>query len=430
MPDAVDEWIRLATEDGIAEAAARLSRDPALGRASLYAACVAGEEEAARAFLSRDPGLARSAGGPEQVSPLIYVCFSGFLRVDPARAQRLVSIARHLVELGADPNAIVQRGPVHQPFRLSALYGAAGRANHAELTQLLLEAGANPNDNESLYHAAEFNDHRCLKLLLAHGATIPGSNAVHRKLDYDDLEGLRILLDHGAAPNLRRNGHDEPLIHWAIQNGRRVEFLELLADRGADLQARDARGRSAYLLAVMQDHRGAVEFLERRGAATPLPPEVQTLRNLLHGTEAEARDALARHPSLLEDLRQAHRGVLADLAWRGRTAGVARLLALGFPVGATDGHGATALHNTAWRGDIASIEVLLLHRPPLEVVETRFRATPLQWALHGARCAKDGEGRNLNPAADYPAVVRALVKAGARVTDAMQAEVQALAGNS
>lgn len=428
MPDPVDEWIRLATEDGIAEAAARLTRDPSLGRASLYAACVAGEAEAAHAFLSRDPGLARSAGGPEQASPLIYVCFSGFLRTDARRAGRLVEIARQLLQLGADPNAVVVRGPVHQPMRLSALYGAAGRANHAELTALLLQAGANPNDNESLYHATEFRDHRCLKLLLAHGATIPGSNAVHRQLDYDDLEGLRILLDHGADPNLRRNGNDEPLIHWAIQNGRGVEFLELLADRGADLTARDARGRTAYLLAVMQDHCEAVEFLEQRGASTPLPPAAQTLRALLYGSEVEAREALGRHPDLIENLHRAHSGVLAELAWRGRTSSLARLLGLGFPVGATDGHGATPLHNAAWRGDRASIEALLPYHPPLEPVEFRFHATPLQWALHGARCAKDGEGRPLNPTADYPAVVRALVRAGARVADGMSAEVESILG--
>ena len=39
-----------------------------------------------------------------------------------------------------------------------------------ELTRLLLEAGADPDDGESLYHATEAEDPECLQLLLEHGA--------------------------------------------------------------------------------------------------------------------------------------------------------------------------------------------------------------------------------------------------------------------
>ena len=43
----------------------------------------------------------------------------------------------------------------HQPAAEweSVIYGAAGVAKHPELTRLLLERGADPNDEETPYHA-------------------------------------------------------------------------------------------------------------------------------------------------------------------------------------------------------------------------------------------------------------------------------------
>jgi hypothetical protein len=46
----------------------------------------------------------------------------------------------------------------------SALYGAAGQNRKPELIKLVLRAGANPNDGESLYHSLV--DPLCARLLL------------------------------------------------------------------------------------------------------------------------------------------------------------------------------------------------------------------------------------------------------------------------
>ena len=53
---------------------------------------------------------------------------------------------------------------------MSALYGAAGIRHDPELTQALLEAGADPNDGESVYHSTEAESPDCLRILLEHGA--------------------------------------------------------------------------------------------------------------------------------------------------------------------------------------------------------------------------------------------------------------------
>jgi ankyrin repeat protein len=396
-----------------------LAQEPGLATVDPYAACVAGSHETVEAALAEDPEFALSRGGPEDTWPLIHTCFSGFLRHDPVRAEGLLAVARLLLAHGADPNAIVLRGPSGEPWRLSAIYGAAGRANHAGLTRLLLESGANPNDNESLYHAAEFKDHACLQLLLDHGARIPGSNAVHRKLDFDDLEGLRLLLDRGADPNLRRNGNDEPLLHWAIKNRRGVAFLQLLVDRGADVNATDAHGNTPFQLASRANHQEAIQFLQERGAASSIGDSERQWLFLMLASDKEIAEALRLDPERVHRLLLAHPGALVHLAWDLQREAVARLLDLGFPVDGTDPAGTTALHNACWKGDLRLVRLLLMHHPPLEAVERRFGATPLGWAIHGFQNAKNAEGDYVNPDADYPGVIGALVEAGARVTPEM-----------
>src|SRR4051812_39857975 len=185
-----------AARDGDADALARLDgREPILARAQLvlarehgyasWPALVAAAEASAAAFvvaateqhrtraeamLSARPeiegdrwarlalgrgwdGDPNAAGGPRGRAPLLYVthsCFAG------------VALARDLLERGADPNASF----VNEYGQMSALYGAAGRVHHPELTRLLLEAGADPDDGESLYHAAEAPSPDCLRILL------------------------------------------------------------------------------------------------------------------------------------------------------------------------------------------------------------------------------------------------------------------------
>ena len=132
-----------------------------------------------------------------------------------------------LLRAGADANARVgsrwppaslQAPDAAQP--LSALYGAAGANRHAGMTRLLLDAGADPNDGESLYHA--LGSLECTRLLLEAGARVPGTNALHRVLDGDDLPALRLLLDHGADPHEPLGGSAPgaaPLL-WALRRRR------------------------------------------------------------------------------------------------------------------------------------------------------------------------------------------------------------------
>ncbi|CAH8706668.1 ankyrin repeat domain-containing protein [Paenibacillus melissococcoides] len=109
------------------------------------------------------------------------------------------------------------------------------------MAQVLLEAGADPNDGESLYHAAESPEFECLDLLYRYGADVNATPALFRKLDGTPL-------------------------HWAVVRGRSPFIVELLLKHGAPVNARRGDGKTAYMLAVRYGQRELTDTLERHGA--------------------------------------------------------------------------------------------------------------------------------------------------------------------
>lgn len=78
-----------------------------------------------------------------------HPCFSRYLCLDPARSDGFVRAAKALLDAGANANTgWYEADHQPQPEFESVLYGAAGIAHHAELTRLLLERGADANDDE------------------------------------------------------------------------------------------------------------------------------------------------------------------------------------------------------------------------------------------------------------------------------------------
>ena len=171
---------------------------------------------------------ARRPGGPLGQPPLFYVARSRI-------AADTVTPARELLERGADPN-----GPAGEEWTNLSIACSRG---DAALVELLLEHGAEPNDNDSLYHSVETRDDACTRLLLEHGATVTGTNALWHALDYDRIEPVRLLLEHGGDPN---EASHWPALHHAVTRRRSPEFLRLLVEHGADPTARDRKGRTAY----------------------------------------------------------------------------------------------------------------------------------------------------------------------------------------
>ena len=175
-----------------------LADDPDLVAGDPYLACAIGDERALRQATQADPAWVNRSGGPLRLPPLLAVAHSSLLRVEEFR-ERLHASAKLLIADGADVNQHIHSrwppGSLSEPDQscpLSTLYGAAGSNHDPALTRLLLDAGANPNDGESLYHSLE--NPACTRLLLEHGARIAESNAIYRSIDLDDDTALKLLL--------------------------------------------------------------------------------------------------------------------------------------------------------------------------------------------------------------------------------------------
>jgi ankyrin repeat protein len=336
-----------------------------------WLACAVGDDARLRRAIAEDPSWIHRAGGPLALPPLVAVTHSSLLRLAPFR-DRLHACARLLLEAGADPNqrigsrwppASLQAPAVEDP--LSALYGAAGQHHDAGLTQLLLRAGADPNDGESLYHALE--SAACTRLLLEAGARVVGTNALYRALDLDDAEILRLLLAHGADPNEAApagapvSAWGRPLL-WAIRRRRSPAHVEALLQAGADPAARTPDGTDAATLALRYGLPEVAALLVRAGVTPQDTPAERFLAACARGDEAEARRLQALHPEWPRALPDARLQLLPELAAQGHGEAVACMVRLGWPVAVRGGDwSASALNHAVFRGDAAMTRLLLAH---------------------------------------------------------------------
>ena len=163
------EFIAASTWHGSLERAdALLAAHPELARSDIHIAAILGDESGVRALLGRDPGCAHAKTEPYGADALTQLCLSKYLRLDPARSDAFVATATALLDAGADPNRGFWTTGQH-PEHETPLYGAAGVAHHAPLTRLLLERGAEPNDDEAVYHSPETDDCGAMALLVETG---------------------------------------------------------------------------------------------------------------------------------------------------------------------------------------------------------------------------------------------------------------------
>lgn len=353
-------------------AAARMIEDhPDLVRGDAYLACAVGDEAALREASRRDAGWINRPGGPLELPPLVAVTHSSLARL-PRFRDALHAAARLLLEAGADPNqAVGSRWPpasLEQPsdeYSLSALYGAAGQNHDPEMTKLLLDAGANPNDGESLYHSLE--NPACTRLLLAAGARVTGSNALYRVLDLDSLGALTLLL---AAPDADPNepagsrptsDWGRPLL-WAIRRRRSPEHVEALLAAGADPSVQTPEGLSAYQLALRFGLPDVAALLRQAGDHDPLPDGEQFVAACAAGDEATARAIKARRPDLPDSLSDQQLRLLPELAAQGCGEAAKAMVRLGWPVARRGGDwDASALNHAVFRGDADLTRFLLEH---------------------------------------------------------------------
>lgn len=247
-----------------------------------------------------------------------------------AADKRCDALARRLLADGASLQA-------RDRFGAMALSQAA-KAGDVEIVELFLEHGADINarnldGSTALFLAAEAGRHTAVEALIAHGADVnlPGRSSitpiaaaaysgdeslVHLLLDkgadanavdatgkaaicYAAARGfppvVRRLLDSGVDPN-KRYGNDLTALMWAAGYAEEAgtqdmdEIIKLLIARGAHLDDRDNRGRTALMIAAAVGHTAAAELLIAGGADTAaLDKAGKSARDLAANEELRAR---------------------------------------------------------------------------------------------------------------------------------------------
>ena len=272
---------------------------------------------------------------------------------------------------------------------LPPLYHASV-ANDLVEVKRLLEAGADPNDGESIYHAAEKNHRAVIALLIAYGGDISGRHAVYDNTPLFFLcghtdddggraawhQGIAYLLELGADPNVTSSERDETPLHQIATAPGATATAKLLLDRGANPLAPTADGTTPYAVAVRNGNVDTARLIAERGGAATLTPEDDFLGACRAGDEPRARVLINDNPAFRELLSK-------ESTFAG-----------------------TPLHWAAWNGQATGVRTLIALGADVNVRDREFGSSPLGWAGHGSMACRAADD-------DYCAVVDLLRAAGA-----------------
>lgn len=412
IDDAIDAFLSAVESQDRGRATQVLSAEPRIAKSSLHVAAVLGLEGEVRGLIARNPAAVRERVGSSPADPLLWLCYSPFHGESRERDEGLFACARALLDAGADPGTKDARHGV------PALYAVTGVHNVPRIARLLLEAGATPNDGESVFHAAERFHVESLELLREFGADLNlvgewGNTPLYFLLRYwevgkmpDMQRGLLWLLEHGADPNVRCGRQQESALHVAVRRRQDLRIIRWLLDHGAEVNAPRGDGRTPWVLARRSGSDAMVKLLEEAGATRqPLTAEDRLVEACARGDEATA--ALLTSADLVDALDTESLQLLSEAARRDAVSVVRACLTAGFPVDTPDEIGSTALHQASIAGRAAVVRELLRHGADFRIKDREHHSSPLGWACFGADMQIEPEGT-------YEDTVQALLEAGAR----------------
>ena len=265
-----------------------------------------------------------------------------------------------------------------------------------------------------------------------------------------DVATAQLLLDRGARIDARDEDHDSTPAQWLI--GEAPDVARFLLDRGAtpdiflaaalgdrDLAARliDAdprctafrtgrlpdfpplgykgRGGTIYQwslafnayphqVALLKGHEDLFDLLYERSDVT-----TRLLVSCVLARRVEAEAIVAAHPGIVASLPPEDLELLPRYCWETNTnfEAVRLMLDVGFPVAHPEhSHGYSALHNAAWSGSGDLVDLLIARGAPVDLVDPRFGATPLGFAMYDCLVEKR------HPDGEFARVARSLLEAG------------------
>jgi ankyrin repeat protein len=239
-------------------------------------------------------------------------------------------VAALLVERGADVNLqdTSGRSPLFLTADLSRLEWlfsrpapkASGRMEAIDLARLLLDKGADPNARITrkpalLHHEATGN-----------ASIATGATALFKAATTSDVPLFMLLLERGADPFLATQNKTTPFLAVAGLNWKDIasigtedeslKLLQVLLDRGADVNAANDLGETAMHAAAQRGADRIIRFLHARGARLNEPnKEGRTPLDEAIGQANESIEDNVRRPE-----RKSTQVVLRELIDAGKMA--------------------------------------------------------------------------------------------------------------
>ncbi|MDX1478669.1 MAG: ankyrin repeat domain-containing protein [Saprospiraceae bacterium] len=223
--------------------------------------------------------------------------------------------------------------------------------------------------------------------------------------DGDDI--LRQMIAAGTDLNARSEDEAETPLHIATRR-RRLSAVQILIEHGAEIDARNAHGKTAHAHAIRRGFTEISNWLAAQGADQTLNPADELAVAITRHDYAVARALIQKHPEAVRTGNPEEDRLLADIAGRNLVVPVALLINAGADLEAPGLDGGTPLHQSAWFGQPANARLLILAGAPLDIFDPMHHSSPLHWAVHGSRFSGAAEERQ----AAYVRLVEMLLDAG------------------